>query len=192
MVAESFIEAVRNVKTGALFILLDDAAVGRFRVISPNGQIMVLPEDFFEEDPVLVQADQFNEHFTQVQLNSLERHDNSLAAQAERASIGQTMHESSADKTPRSPRKKREKPDLRTGVKERWSSSNLTFYRHRIEPLGPRQSFVIDVENVGQFKLTRAEFDLKFNDVVMSPSYRQEGIYIFRQFPADRLESFRV
>jgi hypothetical protein len=59
----------------------------------------------------------------------------------------------------------------------------LTFYRHKIDPLDPKQTFKIVVEGIGSFEISKEDFVAQFNDVMMSPSYRAEGLFSYREVP---------
>ena len=73
--------------------------------------------------------------------------------------------------------------DRRRGLGAAWTSPRLTFYKHKIEPLHAKQSFKVSVDGTGDFEMTKEEFLLQFNDAVMSPSYRSDGLYTYAQIP---------
>jgi hypothetical protein len=184
------IPAVQNRKNQKLFIIVDDSLGTRYKVINPAGEVIVLPDLLFEEDPIEVPNGEFADHFTPEQRTSLERF---LDEQAARAAL-----EASRPKAPpRAPepervpaaRPRREgkltarHQPSRTGLGASWSSPRLTFYKHKIEPLQMKQSFKIVIDGTGEFVITKEEFLAQFNDVVMSPSYRSEGHYTYSKFP---------
>lgn len=187
---DSPIEAVRNRKTLKLFIIVDDTLENRYKVINPGGEIIVLPDLLFEEDPLLVAPEQIAAEFTAEQLDALAKHNEKLAAaakaQAERPKpvTKAPPAEPPAKARSSSPRPPRKAVDNgRRGLGATWSAPRLTFYRHKIEPLGMKQSFKILVEGAGDFEITKEEFLAQFNDVVMSPSYRADGLYTYPKVP---------
>ncbi len=80
-------------------------------------------------------------------------------------------------------RSKAPKEPVRRGLGATWDSPRLSFYRHKIDPLHAKQTFRIKVEGVGEFEISKEEFLLQFNDVVMSPSYRSDGLYTYTSWP---------
>lgn len=98
-----------------------------------------------------------------------------------------------AAKKPSAPRKPRE-PQLpvRRGLGASWIAPRLTFYRHKIDPLHAKQSFKISIEGSGEFEITKEEFLAQFNDVVMSPSYRADGLYSYPAIPDKARRYFKA
>lgn len=186
----SVITAVQNRKNQKLFIIVDDTLGTRYKVINPTGEVIVLPDLLFEEDPIEIPVAEFADHFTSEQRTALERF---LEDQEARAAL-----EASRPKPPpraiepervpaAKPRREgkltaRHQPS-RTGLGASWSSPRLTFYKHKIEPLQMKQSFKIVIDGTGEFIITKEEFLAQFNDVVMSPSYRSEGHFTYQKFP---------
>ena len=75
------------------------------------------------------------------------------------------------------------KTSTRSGLGAAWNSPRLSFYKHKIEPLQPKQTFRITVEGTGCFEISKEEFLANFNDVVMSPSYRADGLFTYPSVP---------
>lgn len=195
MVLESYIEAVKNRKTQKLFILIDDSFDLRFRVINPQGEVLFLPDALFEDDRVTVEADKYQNEFTPEQLSALERFNNQVAAQAREDNIIKTSEpevSSPSPKKPSTPRKRSsESRPSRHGLGATWNSPNLTFYKHLIEPLHGKQTFKIKVDGSGEFEISKEDFLTIFNDVVMSPSYRSDGLFSYREIPEKARKYFK-
>lgn len=187
MKIESIIEAVRNRKTHKLFILVDDTLEMRYKVINPSGEVLVLPDALFDEDPLSVPADQFASEFTPEQLTALERFNTQVAAQARITAPPEPVKSDTSTRKPSSPRRassSRPAPGtMRRGLGATWSSPRLTFYKHKIEPLHAKERFRIAVEGHGEYEFSKEEFLAQFNDVVMSPTYRSEGHYSYPAIP---------
>lgn len=186
MALESFIEAVRNRKTQKLFIVVDDTLEMRYKVINPAGEVLVLPDALFDEDPITVPANQFTVEFSPEQLTMLERFNEQVAAQARIAP--RPPEPTRAAEAPRkrdasSRRPKASAGPIKRGLGATWSSPRLTFYKHKIEPLHGKQTFRVTVEGKGDFEISKEDFLLQFNDVVMSMSYRSDGQYTYPSIP---------
>lgn len=191
MTKATSIDAVRNRKTQKLFILVDDSLDMRYKVINPSGEVLILPDLLFDEDPVTVPADQFSEEFSPVQLDALDKYLERKAI--EEARERQQAQEAAAE--PKVPERKKIAPATkksapkgpkippRRGLGATWSAPRLTFYRHKIDPLDPKQTFKIVVEGLGSFEISKEDFVAQFNDVMMSPSYRAEGLFSYREVP---------
>lgn len=183
------IDAVRNRKNLKLFIVIDDSLELRYKVINPSGEVLILPDLLFEDDPVIVQPEEATIEFSAEQLAAYAEHLKKAAAQAEAAKLAALRPEPPrrvvAEPAPR-PRAKRQPstpPQTRRGLAASWSAPRLTFYKHKIEPLHPKQSFKITVEGNGDFEITKEDFMAHFNDVIMSPSYRADGLFTYPQIP---------
>lgn len=186
----SLIVAVQNRKNQKLFIVVDDTLGTRYKVINPAGEVIVLPDLLFEEDPLEVPAAEFDTQFTQEQKSALERY---LAEQDARALLEASRPKppprAAEPERPAAPRPRRESKltarhqPSRTGLGASWNAPRLTFYKHKIEPLQMKQSFKIIIDGTGEFVITKEEFLAQFNDVVMSPSYRSEGHFTYLKFP---------
>lgn len=187
MAQELPIEAVRNRKTQKLFIVIDDTLGTRFKVLNPEGEMLVLPDLLFDEDMITVQPDQFGAEFTAQQLTALREFQEKAEAQAraaaERPAPPPRVTIAAPAKKPTSSAKRAPKVPERRGLGATWSSPRLTFYKHKIEPLHPKQTFRVTVEGVGTFEISKEDFLAQFNDAVMSPSYRADGLYTYPQIP---------
>lgn len=193
------IDAVRNRKNFKLFIIVDDTLGTRYKLINPGGETIILPDLLFEEDPITVTSDQFDESFSPEQMQALGRY---LEEQAQRAALEAERPAPKARVEAASPTKEaapkprregkltaRHQPS-RTGLGASWTSPRLTFYKHKIEPLQMKQTFRIVVDGNGMFEISKEEFLNHFNDVVMSPSYRSDGIFTYPQVPDKALRYF--
>lgn len=184
------IEAVRNRKTQKLFILVDDSLEMRYKVINPSGEILILPDLLFDEDPVTVHPENIPAEFTPVQLDALTKYLERKAIDDAREKLQREMPQSEERVLERKkiipPKKatpKGPKIPPRRGLGATWSAPRLTFYRHKIDPLDPKQTFKIVVEGTGSFEISKEDFVAFFNDVMMSPSYRAEGLFSYREIP---------
>lgn len=183
-------ELIKHLKSNKYFVLLDDSRFDRWKVINPAGAKLAMPVEQFDEEPELMTLDEAAPHLTDAQLDAAKKeyaNDESQAAQMV-AAMERQKEQAAAPARATSPstsrpRKKREKVDNRTGLGATWSSSGLTFYRHHIDPLGPKQSFRISTDSSGTIQMTKSEFQSVFNDVIMSPKYRQDGFFTYDQVP---------
>ena len=162
----------------------------RYKVINPSGEVLILPDLLFDEDPVSVTPDQVEVEFTPVQLDAhikfLER--KALEEARERMQPKIVQDEERAPERKRVPTPKKSTPRAskmpsRRGLGATWSAPRLTFYRHKIEPLDMKQTFKIVVEGTGSFEISKEDFVAHFNDVMMSPTYRAEGLFSYREIP---------
>ncbi len=194
------IDAVRNRKNQKLFIVVDDTIEARYKVINPAGETLILPDLLFDEDPVQVPPSEAAKEFSAEQLDALKIHREKVAAQEafERSRpkppprpVETIVVPPSKPRAPRSASPKKElNSSQRRGLGAQWSSPKLTFYKHKIEPLGNKQSFRISVDGTGDYEFTKEEFLSQFNDVCMSMSYRSEGQYSYSQVP-DKAQRFK-
>jgi hypothetical protein len=198
------IEALRNRRNGKLFVCLEAAeSPGKVKVINPEGSTLIVLEELFDLEPVMVQVNDQAEHFTAAQIEALEKYRKEQAelAQWRRDNPQRVILDDPEERAERrssstpSERKPRKKLAPLLNVKGRvvaeWKADVLTFYRHRIEPLRDIESFVVHVEGQGSFKMTKAEFQRVFNNVVMSSAYRTHGIFKYPSIPAEA-ENFRM
>lgn len=208
-----FVEGLRNRKTQKLFICLEAAASpGKVRVINPGGDILVVMEELFDLEPVEVPVGDVEAFFTGEQVTSWRTY---LADEAERRrldaereartpSISATSstrteparRASPADRgtsTPRSPRKAAATPVkvVPGRIAANWASERLVFYRHRIDPLRPSEQFQVKIQGVGTFQITKADFQRVFNNVIMSPQYRSQGMFSYEQVPDEAMPFIR-
>ena len=194
---QEFIEVVVNKKTGQLFIMLDESA-SRYKLINPAGEQAVLPVSVFEEDPVLLEGDEIAAKLSEQQLAAWQQHQNKLQADVQQEARKrqeikereQQILRSRPERVETKPKRStgsripRKKADNRVGLGNEWTSPKLTFYRHKIDPLGPKQRFRIIVgPDKLKFEIKKEEFLSVFNDVVMSDEYRTHNYYTFREFP---------
>jgi hypothetical protein len=186
MMDEPSIEAVRNRKNQKLFILVDDTLDMRYKVINPEGETLILPDVLFEEDPVSVPSSKCAENFSEIQLSTYvdyrSKEAEAARKQAERKPepVRTTVV---PPKQPPTPRKKMVPISTKRGLGASWSGQKLTFYKHKIEPLAPKQTFRVVLDGVGTFEITKEEFLAQFNDAVMSQKYRAEGYYTYMALP---------
>lgn len=190
--AGRIIEAMRNRKTDKLFILLDEVP-GRYKLINPEGNIVSLPAALFDEDPVVFEQNDAGEGFTDEQLNAYIKHMMQLEAREEldeRARVETIERKRKEAAVPKrvptqrtSSGRRRQKEDHRTGLGASWSGATLSFYRPQIDRLGPKQMFKVSVIGVGDFWISKQDFLNTFADVVLSPAYKADGFFAYRQIP---------
>lgn len=169
------VNAIRNINSKILFILLEKTADNKMTIINPQGKVITVPEGLFES-PFLVSQDKFIETFTQEQVQAIEKY--------------ATKSRSSARKSSGTVKKRRKKAEpLKFGIGAEWNASKLTFYKHKIDPLSDSQSFKITIEEVGIFTITKSDFCKLFNDVVISTSYWEEGSFTYSNLP-DKAKKF--
>jgi hypothetical protein len=184
------IEAVRNLKTQALFIYLEDGGGGRVKVINPAGQVLNLPDTLFEIDILEILPESYQSDFTPAQLTALDEYSrqsaqNLDAVMTQAEPSGQSA---SRDASKIKPKRKPASPKLsyeamRAGVRVSWSTNKLTFYKHQIEPLSPHQYFRITVFGVGEVEISKKDFLTHFNEVTVSAKYISEGLFVYPEFP---------
>jgi hypothetical protein len=188
-----FVEVVKNLKSGKMFILVDSND-SRLQVITPEGKMASLPEKIFDEEPLLLENDQIQVELSGEQITAFEKlsksdeieaknraEDKELKAAADAAAETRQVASSSGPAKPRAKRKP--KADPRTGIAARWKAPRLSFYRNHIDPLGPKQSFIITVNESDQYQMTKAQFESTFNEVVMSKTYIREGLFTYDAIP---------
>ena len=162
----SSVRAVQNINSGLFFVLVEEALDGKMTIIHPEGKVLTVPGGLFHP-PVMVEPADFEKYFTTLQLKALSK--NKVSKQS-----------SGAVK-----RKSRSKKKIvKLGIAAEWSAPNLTFYKHKIDPLYETQSFKIHIESYGVFVITKEEFNRTFNDVVISSSYWREGSFTYKDFPS--------
>ena len=193
------LEAMRNIKNGKLFICLEACeSPGRVRVVNPNGDILVVMEELFELEPIEVPEAKITETFTAAQLATLDTWLKDQEEEAERRR-NEPQLPSEPDRParrlvsparPRTPSQKREPKNVvitkaRGRIAAEWVCDRLTFYRHRIDPLQLSEQFVVKVEGEGDYQMTKAEFQRVFNNVIMSPTYRANGLFSYQATPPE-------
>jgi hypothetical protein len=199
--ADNLIDAMRNVRTGKLFILLDVIPPNKMKVINPNGDILTVVDELFDDDPQEVAVADAPATFTEKQLETYDRY---VEEESVRAAVAETRaHEEEAEEkqvtrsrapAPSSGRTRRvlrrdRSPAASAGGRlvAEWTAPRLTFYRHKIDPLRIKDSFRISVEGEGVFHMTREQFQETFNDVVLASSYRENGIFTYNVTPEKAL-----
>lgn len=185
MIDAPSVEAVRNRKNQKLFIVVDDSLDMRYKVINPAGETLILPDTLFDEDPVTVPSSDYTTEFTNEQMVAYQefRVKELEAARKAAERRAEPVRTVVVPPKPAPTRKKSPPVPQKRGLGASWSSPKLTFYKHKIEPLSPKQTFRITVDGVGQFEISKEDFLAHFNDVVMSPKYRAEGYYTYPSMP---------
>lgn len=192
----SAVPALKNRKSGRFFILLEDQLRGgQVRVINATGHAVVIPRDLFEPEQVQIAPDDFATAFEREQILGLQRFRDRQLEQAH-SEQDKVVKERVKRTTSGSTRSSSAKTITRGagatgGIVDRWESPKLTFYRHRIGPLRSNDRFSVTVSGVGEFVMTRDEFEREFNDVVMSKGYRQEGFYSYSKPPEHAMKFLR-
>jgi len=194
-VAEELIEAVRNAKTGKLFIVIDVLS-NRYRLLNPEGSFSSLSMDLFEDEPLLLESNKAAEVLSVAQLDAYLKYIDAedakadLDAKARQEVKSRQKVEAAKPKkvASRSSRSKTSLNDMKTGVGASWSSSSLVFYKPQIDRLGAKQSFKVVVSGVGNFVITKSEFQSVFSDVVLSPEYKREGFFSYRDIPSKAMK----
>lgn len=202
-------DGVRNIKSQKLFILLEDDGEDKIRVINPNGEVLFIPRELFEDVPVPVSDQDLNSTFTPEQLSSHskylekvrfdelvekervahEKAEHSVTMEnIHRETLSGAQHAPTKSKTTDRPRKSRESQGS-GGIKATWTADIFVLYRHKIDPLKPKDYFCITVNGEGDYVIQKEDFLKVFNDVVMSYSYSKEGLYKFKETP-DRAKKY--
>ena len=201
---KEIIEAVRNKQSGKLFVLLDDSHGVAFKLVNPAGQIVNLPARLFDEEALVLTAGEPDSEITPEQLitmgefnaraaASAENEIQRLAAPPKAPSVAPSRSSSSSAAGPvRRPKSEKSKSAQYRMPPVTWSATRLTFYRHKIQPLAPHQTLCITVDGVGDFEMTKEDFLSAFNDVVMAPSYRSEGIFSYPEVPEKALRFLKT
>ncbi|MBP9707144.1 MAG: hypothetical protein KBD78_05825 [Oligoflexales bacterium] len=199
-------------KTGLPHLLLEDGlASSQIRLVLPSGDIRVMHEGLFDEEPQSINIDDnyldagINATQWQVlldyrKLNQAEeaklkeeakQREQIIAKAARHAQIDVAVAASSSSSTrQRISREKKRRTSASPKELVRsveWSCERLTFYKHRIEPLAPKGVMSIRLGDQ-LFRLTRADFEKHFNDVIMSPNYRSAGFFSYQELPPRMLD----
>jgi hypothetical protein len=188
-----FIDILRNRRNGQVFILIEDNMMGRVYVINPNGETLSMPTNMFEPDPDVIEGDAILKELSQEQLSTYHKYQDqlnkSVELETERRKEMIQKAKVQAQQPPPKPRsstsraklvKQTRSPQTKKIV---WSSSKLTFYRHRIEPLHLNHKFAIEVYDVGVFEMTREQFNQVFSDIILSSAYKQNGLFSYDDIP---------
>ena len=177
------VRAVRNTNSRKLFVLLDEKGScvsgpdisnsldEKITIINPEGRIITVPGGLFQP-PFLVTPHEILDVLTSEQVKTISQ----KFASKPRVS-------NSRSRSTRSSSGKKKLSSKSKSLGASWSSSKLTFYKHKIEPLRPSQSFEIRIESLGTFLIKKEEFLKVFNDVVISSAYWQEGSFTYESPP---------
>jgi hypothetical protein len=189
------VDALKNRKSGRFFILLEDQLRGgQVRVINATGHAVVIPRELFETDAVQIAQEDFAANFEREQILGLQRFRERQLEQAhsEQDRVVKERTKRSTSGTSRtSGAKTITRGGATGGIVDRWQSPKLTFYRHRIGPLRSQDRFAVTVSGVGEFVMSRDEFEREFNEVIMSKGYRQEGFYSYSKPPEHAMKFLR-
>jgi hypothetical protein len=188
-----FIDILKNRRNGQIFILIEDNLVGRVQVISPNGETLSMPTNMFEEDSDVLEGDAILKELSQEQLDAYHKYqeelNKSVELETERRKEMIQKAKVQAQLPPPKPRssttrakvvKQTRSPQAKQII---WSSTKLTFYRHRIEPLHLNHKFTIQVYDIGLYEMTREQFNQVFSDVILSSAYKQNGLFSYDDIP---------
>lgn len=197
------VEALVNERTGKFFIVVDwdGGEEGKVKVINPIGDILDVPTVIFKvDDPRVVTQIDFEKMFTPEQVAKLGRWEQERFAIEEKKRLQRAARASQASApTKTAAPKPRAGSSRKEGIIDKstssvgrrptvqWSSDKLVFYRHKIEGLKPNDVFACVIEGQGTVQMTKAEFQRKFNNIIMSPDYRSQGIYKYDQLPEEAL-----
>lgn len=178
--------ALKNKKTGNYFIYLEDIIEDKIKLINPQGEIINISLNLFEDQFFNISMDKLNNYFTKEQIETylkynqkLEELNNLIKANSKPI---QKIINPKYYKTQRHSDKPKDKIII-SNPKKSWSSSKLIFYRHYIDALKDNQYFSIVVENIGTFKMSKKEFINNFSEVIISEKYKVNGFYIYEQIP---------
>jgi hypothetical protein len=183
MTLPNSVEALVNERTGKYFIVVDwdGGDEGKVKVINPVGDILDVPTVIFKvDDPKSVSQAEFAAKFSPEQVARLERWESERFSFDEKRRLERAARSSQAQSTAKSslPRA-RQGSSRREGIIDKstssvgrratvqWSSDKLVFYRHKIEGLKPNDVFAIVIEGHGTFQMTKAEFQRKFNNIII-------------------------
>ena len=197
------VEALVNERTGKYFIVLDwdGGEAGKVKVITPPGEVLDVPTVIFKiDEPKTVTQGDYPNYFSPEQITKLEKWEHERFAFEEKKRLQRAARSSQP-----SPAGKAAAPKPRAGSsrkegiidkstssagrrpKVQWSSDTLVFYRHKIESLSANDVFAVVIAGRGTFQMSKAEFQRKFNNIIMSPEYRSQGIYRYTEIPDDAL-----
>jgi hypothetical protein len=168
------LDVVTNKKTGQLFVFVEESSGINIKVINPDGNELTVPSIIFDPKQKIT-AVEMQSKLTEAQIKAI----NSQKPKRKRASSSS----SSSTKTGTTRRRKTSKKASKVGLGAEWNSGSLTFYKHKIEPLEPKQWFIINVEGHGKVRMTRDEFNAEFTDVILLEEYWKNGSYSYPEFP---------
>ncbi len=198
--------AVKHKKSQQVFALLEDGIGSKMRVVGPDGRVLLMDESEFHEDYLDVNPGNATQLLSLEQVEEaakyfgLEKKRQEITLKAEKSrqqfpepkGMMQTASLSRVQNGPAKSRtRKTSQPSRRFAKELSWASAQLSFYRHKIEPLGPKDSFVVTVDGIGKFRFLKEQFDANFSDIRMDPKYREYGIFAFSEIP-DRALKFKL
>lgn len=166
--------AIKNIASGKHFVFLSEENT-KVTLVNPQGKELVVPKELFET-PFSVGLSEVSQYFTQEQIATLGKR---KSPSRSKSASGSTTRRKTATK----------KGANKVGLGARWSGRYLTFYKHRIDPLGELQTFEIDLEDVGTFAISKKDFLALFNDVVVAQTYWQDGSFTYKSLP-EKAEKF--
>jgi hypothetical protein len=199
MALPNSVESLVNERTGKYFIVIDwdGGEEGKVKVINPNGDILDVPTVIFKlDEPKVVSSADFGSSFSPQQIQKLQVWETERFAIDEKKRLQRAARSSQASSSGKSAA-----PRARTGSSRKeglidrnatsgskratiqWSSDTLVFYRHKIESLKPNDVFAVVIERVGTLQMSKAEFQRTFNNIIMSPEYRNHGMYRYAVIP---------
>ena len=173
MITDFSLDVVTNKKTGQLFVFVEESSGINIKVINPEGKELTVPSVIFEEREKISAVD-VQSKLTEAQIKTI----NSKKSSRRKAGSG-----SSTSTTRTTRKRKASKKASKIGLGAEWNSGALTFYKHKIEPLDPKQWFIINVEGHGKVRMTREEFNSEFMDVILLEDYWRNGSYSYSEFP---------
>ena len=197
------VEALVNERTGKFFIVVDwdGGEEGKVKVINPVGDILDVPTVIFKvDDPRSIAQTEFGTVFTPEQVSKLERYERERFSIDEKKRLERSARSSqSGGSTKTAAPRARAGSSRKEGLIDRnssssgrrptvqWSSETLVFYRHKIEGLKPNDVFAVVIAGHGTFQMTKAEFQRTFNNIIMSPEYRSQGMYRYASIPDEAI-----
>lgn len=200
MALPNSVETLVNDRTGKFFIVVDwDTGQERtVRVINPVGMILNVSVVLFgniDEPQVIPQSD-YEKTFSPEQLVTLGRWQQDRFASDEKNRLQRaarssqpTASQKSAVARPRAGSTRTagliDKSSSSTGrrAKVQWAADTLVFFRHKIDSLSANEVFAVVIEGHGTFQMSKAEFQRKFNNIIMSNEYRTQGMYRYASIP---------
>ncbi len=204
--------ALKHNLKGSYYLLIEDGLpADKVCVVSPEGDQIFMEESVFASDPIEFTPEKFSalpltqqQKYLQIMQEKEQREKLEFADRQKRQEVinrtkqnistfEEEYHTSAtAPKRSRvSPQKSRKKAEKHLGARRiEWQGEYLTFYKHKIDPLPPSGIMVITVGD-DKFRMTKSEFEKTFNDVVMSPQYRQLGHLQFKELPL-RIQVFKI
>lgn len=173
------IYAVRNIATKQVFVVTNDDLGNQIEVINPDGKVLTVPKVIFEEK-FHVGISDLQDLLSKKQVESI----NTL-----RAGKPTRKRASSTTSGTRKTKKKAASANKKIGLGAQWKASKLTFYKHKIDPLGPKQHFIVELDNESKFQITKEDFLKVFSDVTFKEKYWKEGSFSYDQVP-DKAKAF--